>query len=269
MVRVGQRLGKYRLRRRLARGGFADVFEAYDTLEGISVALKVPLGGEKLAPELAGDFEREIQLGARLEHPNILSVKNADVIDGILTIAYPLGERSLADRLSHRLSVRNALEFGQQLLEALAHAHENRVIHCDVKPDNLILFDDGALRLGDFGLAKQSVRTLHASSSGTLGYMAPEQAMGRPSARSDVFSAGLIIYRMLSGVLPEWPYDWPPRGYDRLRRQAPDMVEFLRRALQVPTRKRFRDATQMLAAYETAKAATLRRLERRRRRSRR
>lgn len=265
MVRVGQRLGKYRLRRRLARGGFADVFEAYDTLEGVRVALKIPLE-ETLSTELRSDFEREIQISARLNHPNVLSVKNADVIDGVLTIAYPLGERSLADRLAHRISVANALEFAEQLVEALAYAHEQRVTHCDVKPDNLIIFEDATLKLGDFGLAKQSVRTMNASSSGTLGYVAPEQAMGRPSARSDVFSAGLIIYRMLTGVLPEWPYDWPPKGYDKLRRRAPGMVDFLRRSLEPSARKRFRDGQQMLDAFESAKADTLRTLERRRRR---
>jgi len=263
MVRVGQRLGKYRLRRRLARGGFADVFEAYDTLEGVRVALKVPLQSEHRA-----DFEREVQMSARLNHPNILSVKNADVIDGMLTIAYPLGERSLADRLLHRISVAGALDFAEQMLEALSYAHGKRLIHCDVKPENLILFEDGSLRLGDFGLAKESVKTLHASSSGTLGYVAPEQAMGRPSARSDVFSAGLIIYRMLTGVLPDWPYDWPPAGYDKLRRHAPAMIEVLRRALSVPTRKRYRDAQQMLDAFRVARAETLRLHDRRRRRRR-
>ena len=267
MVRVGQRLGKYRLRRRVATGGFATVYEAYDTLEDKRVALKVPLG-DKLDPEIRADFEKEIRISARLDHPNILSVKTADVIDGVLAIAYPLGERSLADRMQNRMSVSTALNYAEQMLEALAYAHSNRVIHCDVKPDNLILFEDGTLKLGDFGLAKQSVRTMHASSSGTLGYVAPEQAMGRPSARSDVFSAGLIIYRLLTGKLPDWPYDWPPPGYDRLRRNAPDMVDFLRRSIQVPARKRFRDADQMLEAFLVAKQQTLRRLERRRRRRR-
>ena len=267
MIRVGQRLGKYKLKRRLARGGFAEVFEAYDTLERVSVALKVPHGG-KLDPELRSDFEREIHVSARLDHPNILTLKNADFFDGCLAIAYPMGERSLDDRLAYRMSIRNALSYAEQLLEALAYAHEHRVIHCDVKPDNLILFEDGTLRLGDFGLAKHSVRTLQASSSGTLGYMAPEQAMGRPSARSDVFSAGLIIYRMLSGKLPDWPYKWPMPGLDRIRRGAPDMIPFLQRALQVETRRRYRDGSHMLTAFLDAHKLTIRRLDRRRRRRR-
>ncbi|MCA8952871.1 MAG: serine/threonine protein kinase [Planctomycetes bacterium] len=262
MIRVGQRLGKYRLKRRLARGGFADVFEAYDTLERVRVALKVPLGG-KLDAALQTDFEREIQVSAKLDHPNILTLKNADVIDGCLTIAYPMGEGSLDDRLSYRMSTPKALDLAEQLIAALAYAHEHRVIHCDVKPDNLILFPDGGLRLGDFGLAKHSVRTLQASSSGTPGYMAPEQAMGRPSARSDVFSAGLIIYRMLAGKLPEWPYKWPMPGLDRLRRSVPDVVPFLQRALKLEARSRFRDGAHMLEAFREAKRLTLRRLERR------
>ena len=266
MLRVGQRLGKYRLKRRLARGGFADVFEAFDTLEHVPVALKVPLA-ERLDAAQRADFEREIRISARLEHPNILPLKNADYVDGLLAIAYPMGERNLNDRLAYRLSVKNALELAEQMLMALAHAHERRVIHCDVKPENLILFADGTLRLADFGLAKHSARTLQASSSGTVGYVAPEQAMGRPSARSDVFSAGLIVYRMLAGVLPEWPYRWPLEGHARLRRTAPDLVPFLQRALQLDARRRFRNAVQMLSAFRVAKKATLRRLERRRRRS--
>lgn len=265
MIRVGQRLGKYRLKRRLAQGGFADVFEAFDTLERVTVALKIPLE-ERMTPELRQDFEREIQVSARLQHPNIISLKNADEIEGVLTLAYPMGERSLADRLKHRMSLSNVLDLAEQMLEALAYAHEKRVIHCDVKPDNLLVFADGTLRLCDFGLAKSSVRTMQASSSGTVGFVAPEQAMGRPSARSDVFSVGLIIYRMLSGSLPEWPYKWPFDGLARLRRQAPDMIPLLQRAIQVDARRRYRDAIQMLGAFQAAKKLVLRRMEKRRRR---
>ena len=267
MIRIGQRLGKYRVKRRLGSGAFANVYEAFDTLERVSVALKVPMS-QPLEEDTKSEFEREIQISARLDHPNVLRLKNADYIDGRLVVAYPLGQRNLGDRLASRLSVRNALDFGEQLLGALAHAHEQRVIHCDVKPENLILFDNGLLQLGDFGLAKRALRTLQASSSGTLGYIAPEQAMGRPSTRSDVFSAGLIIYRMLAGVLPDWPYKWPMAGLQRLRRGAPDLVPMLQRALQMDARRRYRDAAQMLVTFQAAKKATLRRIERRRSASR-
>jgi serine/threonine-protein kinase len=268
VLKVGQRLGKYRLKRRIGRGGFADVFEAYDTLEKVRVALKIPAAPNPNDETLA-DFQREIQISAQLDHPNILSVKNADFIDGTLVIAYPLGERNLDDRLHYRLTLPKALEYAHQLLKALAHAHAHKVIHCDIKPENLILFPEGALRLADFGLAKQSLRTMYASSSGTLGYIAPEQAMGRPSGRSDVFSAGLLIYRMVTGWLPEWPYEWPPPGYDRLRRRATLLIPFLRKAMDPNARKRFKDAQQMLEAFEEVKDRALERHEIRRRRERR
>ena len=263
MFRVGQRLGKYRLRRRLARGGFSDVFQAYDTIEKKTVALKVPR--KKDDEDFQYGFDREILINTRLLHPNILALKNADLIDGVLTLAYPLGERSLADRLTRRMAVPLALDYGSQILAGLAHAHSNRVIHCDVKPGNMILFADDSLRLTDFGLSKQSIGTRQASSSGTLGYMAPEQAMGHPSARSDVFSAGLIIYRMVTGVLPQWPYEWPLAGNDRLRRRAPELTAFLRSSLAVTSRQRYREANLMRERYEPAKLKVLQRLEKQRR----
>ncbi len=129
-------------------------------------------------------------------------------------IALPLGEESLEERLARRLSLRTALDFGEQLLRAVSFAHEQHVIHCDVKPDNLLLFPDGRLRLTDFGISKVAHRTISASGAGTVGYMAPEQAMGRPSRRSDVFASGLVLWQMFSGRLPEWPFEWPLAGYD-------------------------------------------------------
>ena len=258
VLRAGQRIGKYKIRRRIAKGGFADVYRAQDTVEGVDVALKVP-AGDVVRPDVMNDFRKEAKLAARLEHPNILPLKNADTIEGKFVIAYPLGEESLQDRLSRRVSIRSALELGEQLLEALAHAHGHRVIHCDVKPANLILFADGRLRLADFGIAKVAARTVAASASGTIGYMAPEQALGQPSAKSDVFSAGLVIYRMLSGQLPRWPYDWPPPGYERLHRYAPELADMLRRALQIDARRRYRDAHEMLLSYKVAEKKVLRR----------
>jgi serine/threonine-protein kinase len=248
-IRVGQRVGKYRIRRRLGEGGFAAVYSALDTVEGVPVALKVP--HERLVTgEVMEDFRREVRLAARLDHPNVLPIKNADVIDGRFVIATPLGEGTLADRLQSRLALPAALELADQMLGAVAYAHSQRIIHCDVKPDNLIVFPGPRLRLADFGIARVALRTVRASGSGTVGYVAPEQAVGKPSFRSDVFSLGLVLFRMLAGRLPEWPYAWPPPGAERLRgRVHPDLVALVRRAIELDPRRRFRDAEQMLAAF--------------------
>jgi serine/threonine-protein kinase len=145
------------------------------------------------------------------------------------------------------------------MLEAVAYAHDRWIIHCDIKPENLILFPGNRLRLTDFGIARIVLKTVKASGSGTVGYIAPEQAVGRPSFRSDVFSLGLIIYRMLTGYLPEWPYRWPPAGAERLRRKAhPDLIAWLRKAIEADPRNRFQDGRQMLNAYQRIKPRTLR-----------
>jgi len=260
-----RRIGKYRIVKRLGTGGFADVYKARDTVEGVYVALKVPQR-ELLTSAALDDFRKEIRLTASLEHPNILPIKNAEFYDGQLVVAYPLGEESLAERLRRRLAVSTCLDLIDQMLAALAYAHAHRVIHCDVKPDNLILFPHHRLRLSDFGIAKVALRTMPASGSGTVGYVAPEQAMGKPSFRSDVFSAGLVIFRMLAGRLPEWPFSWPPAGTPRLRRKVPrSFVDFVRRALQVDHRKRFKDATRMHDAYRALRPA-IARFQRRKRR---
>jgi hypothetical protein len=152
-----------------------------------------------------------------------------------------------------------ALDLAAQLLGGLAYAHSRRIIHCDVKPDNLILFENHRLRLTDFGISKVAARTLAASGSGTVGYCSPEQAMGRPSFRSDVFSAGLVIWRMLSGELPSWPFDWPLPGLGRLSRKVDrGMIALLRRSLEVDHRKRFADARAMESAFRRALPATRR-----------
>jgi serine/threonine-protein kinase len=258
MFRKRQKLGKYRIGRRLAVGGFAEVYEAMDTIEGVPVALKIP-SQHLLTREALADFKREVRLTARLKHENILPIKNADFIGDVFVIAYPLGERSLDDRLQRRISREKALDIGEEVLAGLAHAHSQRVIHCDVKPDNIVLFADGSAKITDFGIARFALRTLRASGSGTVGYVAPEQAMGKPSFRSDVFSAALLIYRMLTGVLPEWPYRWPLDGLDRLRgRVSPDLIQVLHKSLQVDPHKRYQDARQMLRALRAARASAAR-----------
>lgn len=126
----------------------------------------------------------------------------------------------------------------------------------------MILLPDGRLQLMDFGIAKVAqktiIRTMIASGSGTVGYMAPEQAMGRPSARSDVFSIGLIAYKVLTGQLPEWPFDWPPLGYAILRRKVhPDLIALIRRSVEMRPGLRFRDANEMLLAFRKIKPRSI------------
>jgi len=256
-------LGKYRIERLLATGGFADVYRAYDTIEAALVALKLPHGnGDE--DEVLDAFRKEIRLAARLDHPHILPIKNAEMIDGQLVIASALGAGTLGDRLKSRLSLPTAVQFAEQMLSSLSYAHRKRIVHCDVKPDNFILFPGDRLRLTDFGLAKVVLRTIEGSGSGTLGYLAPEQALGKPSFRSDVFSLALIFYRMFSGRLPEWPYEWPLPGFERVKRiLPPEANALLRRCLEVDARKRFEDAVRMEAAFLRLKPKILRTSRRR------
>ena len=258
VVRVRQHLGKYRIDKRLAVGGFATVYKAYDTIEGIPVALKLP-HPHTVTKDALEDFRREVRVNAKLDHPNILPIKNAGFIGDKFVIVYPLGDGTLGDRLTKRLSMRTALSFTEQMLEALAFAHAKRVMHLDVKPDNFIIFNKTRLRLADFGIAKVAHKTVQASGAGTVGYIAPEQAMGRPSLRSDVFSMGLILYRMFSGQLPEWPYDWPAPGIDRLKRTLhPQFIAIIRRAMSVDAKDRYADAGAMLSAFRRIKPRAVR-----------
>ncbi len=264
MLKSRQKLGKYRIERRLATGGFGAVFRAMDTIEGIRVALKIP-HASVVSKELIDDFRKEVRMTAKLEHQNILPLKNASFIENHFVIVFPLGEKSLADRMRSRMSLHTILDLAEQMIDAVAYAHRQRIIHCDIKPENFILFPDNRVRLSDFGIARVALNTVKGSGSGTVGYMAPEQAMGKPSMRSDVFSLGLVIYRMLTGHLPEWPFDWPPEGYRRLRQRVhPDMVAVLKKALEVSPRKRYRDASSLLRVFRQAKRKTLQRAIQRR-----
>lgn len=252
-LRARQRFGKYIIERRIGEGGFATVYAARDTIEGIQVALKIP-HTHLMSDDSLEMFRQEVRLAAALDHPNILPLKYADYIDDHFVIVTALGDETLDDRLSRRLSTRIALSYAEQLLHAVSCAHDHSIIHCDIKPDNLLIFPDHRIRLTDFGIARVAYRTLQGTGSGTLGYVAPEQALGKPSFRSDVFSVGVVINQMLTGEVPEWPFHWPLPGHDRLRSKVhPDLVKLLRKSLEVSATKRFADATQMLNAFSRIK----------------
>lgn len=256
-LRTRKRLGKYRIEGCLAEGYYSNVYKAYDTIEGIRVALKIP------HPHLADEaflegFRHEARLAAKVQDPLLLSLKDASIIDDHFVMAYPLGDESLAERLGRRISSDNLAHLIEQAIAALALLHEHRIVHCDIKPENFILFPGPNLRLADFGIARIALRTLNASGSGTLGHMAPEQALGKPSFRSDVFAMGLLLYRMLTGYLPEYPFTWPPKRHERLRRKAhPDFIKIIRKCLEVPPRRRFRDACALDGAYQRIRRKAL------------
>ncbi len=249
-LRTRQRIGKYQILGRIASGPLADVYRAKDTIQNIKVALKIPRSDTHTGHD---EFLHEVRVATRLKHPNILSVLNASYIDDQFVIAMELGDESLGERIERRMSTVRSLDLADQALAALAHAHDAKIIHCDIKPENFILFPGYRLKLADFGFAKFNLRTLKASGSGTIDYIAPEQAMGRPKFQSDVFSVGLVIYRLLSGRLPEWPFEWPMAGADRLKnRVRPEVVDILKTAIQLDPRRRYRDAVQMHAAFRRA-----------------
>jgi len=248
-LRARQKFGKYVIERRIGEGGFANVYKARDTIEGIRVALKVP-HAHMMGKEALDMFRQEVRLAATLDHPNILPLKYADYIEGHFIVVTALGKETLGDRLTRRLSTHTALDYAEQLLEAVSCAHEHNIIHCDIKPDNLLLFPDNQLRLTDFGIARVALHTLQGTGSGTLGYVAPEQAMGKPSFRSDVFSSGVVIHEMLTGEVPEWPFTWPLPGHERLRSKVhPNLIKLLRKSMEMKATQRFADATQMLGAF--------------------
>ncbi len=254
----GTRLRKYRLEKRLGQGGFCEVWKARDTVEGIWVALKIPhldIHGKRDNKSVL----HEVGVIAKLRHEHIMPLKYADIIDGQAVIATELSLGTLADR-SKPMAVRRILSIICQVLEGLAYAHHHRLVHCDVTPGNIFLLADGRAALGDFGISLEfKGRMMTVDEYGTPGYVAPEQAYGRPTYRSDCFAVGLILYEYITGYLPRWPFRWPFRGYDRLRERTNlAMVGFLRRAVSVDPTRRFGNAEQMLAALLQATPRALR-----------
>lgn len=244
-LRLGTRLDKYRLLKRMGEGGFATVYAARDLIVDRHVALKIP---QLSAPEQGGSFDdlkREVRIMAKLDHPGILPLQDARFIDGHFVMVFPLGEETLEDRMTRRMARSTAIHYIVQMVSGLAYAHKQSILHRDIKPENFVLFSDQTIQMSDFGLARVERGGHEVSASGTLGYMAPEQAMGKPSYRSDVFSLGLVIYRMLAGETPEYPFDSFP-GFNRLRRGlSQELVSLIRKAIDPTPNKRFRDAVAM------------------------
>jgi WD40 repeat protein len=214
----GARLGPYEVVELLGAGGMGEVYRARDPRLGRDVALKV------LPEEVAQDaqrlsfFEREARAVATLNHPNILTVHDVGTHEGAPYVVTELLEgENLRELVSRRTpTVRQILGYALQAARGLEAAHAKDIVHRDLKPENLFLTTDGRVKVLDFGLAKLVRREQMATDAptpsrstaadrvvGTVAYMSPEQARGRPvDARSDVFSFGVVLYELLAGRHP-------------------------------------------------------------------
>ncbi|GER24006.1 serine/threonine protein kinase [Zafaria cholistanensis] len=205
---MGSRVdGRYHVKRRLARGGMSTVYLATDLRLHRDVALKV------LYPHLAEDpaflkrFEAEAITAARLSHPHVVSVLDQGV-DGhlaYLAMEYVRG-RTLRDLLDERgsLAPRQALALMDPVIEGLAAAHAAGLVHRDMKPENVLLSDEGRIKVADFGLARAATgHTATGNLVGTVAYISPELITGEPAdARSDVYAVGIMLYELLTGRQP-------------------------------------------------------------------
>ncbi|MCC9193126.1 Stk1 family PASTA domain-containing Ser/Thr kinase [Arthrobacter sp. zg-Y916] len=199
--------GRYQVRSRIARGGMSTVYLATDTRLDRDVALKV------LYPHLAADrgfldrFEREAKSAARLSHPHVVGVLDQGIEGSLayLVMEYVPG-RTLRDVLNERtvLTPRLALAMMDAVVDGLAAAHEAGLVHRDVKPENVLLAGSGAIKIADFGLARAVTTSTNTGTLvGTVAYLAPELVTGAGAdARSDIYSAGIMLYEMLTGVQP-------------------------------------------------------------------
>ena len=204
-------IGKYELRHQIGRGAMGVVYEAFDTVIERPVALKM-LRTDVFAPEQLADvrarFKREAHSAGRLSHPNIVTVFDYGEHQGAPYIAMDLmtGEE-LARSLESgaRMGLAQVVRVMEQLLSALAYAHDKGIVHRDIKPSNVFVLRDGTIKVVDFGLARIEASNLTETGAllGTPAYMSPEQFLGLPvDARSDIFSAGVMLYQMLTGDRP-------------------------------------------------------------------
>ncbi|MFF3212001.1 protein kinase [Streptomyces sp. NPDC002886] len=230
-----QLTGRYRLEQRLGKGGFGEVWRAFDTALDRAVAVKVLLE-TAMSDEAVARFRREATIGARLQHPGITVVHDVGQEDERLFIVMELlaGEdlRTALTRAPGGLPVAVALDLAAQTAEALAAAHERSVIHRDLKPANLFLLPGGRLKICDFGIAHSSDATAGWTVTGRIfgspPYMAPEQWRGeRVDARCDLYALGGVLYALLSGEPPFGEAEVP---YVLMRRHIEDRPRPLREA---------------------------------------
>ena len=205
------KLGKYELRRELGRGAMGVVYEAFDPSIERIVALKTIRGDQLEGAEgqdVIGRFQREAKAAGRLNHPNIVSIYDFGEDNGTAFIAMEfVSGRELKSYFENneRFPMADIVRVMSQLLDALEYSHQYGVVHRDIKPANIILLPDHRVKVADFGIARieSSQYTQAGTVLGTPAYMSPEQFMGQTvDGRSDIFSAGVVLYQFLTGERP-------------------------------------------------------------------
>jgi beta-lactam-binding protein with PASTA domain/tRNA A-37 threonylcarbamoyl transferase component Bud32 len=263
--------GRYRLERRIGTGGMADVYLAEDETLHRQVAIKILADRYTQDEGFVERFRREATAAAGLNHPNIVSIYDRGESDGTYYIAMEyIDGPTLKEEITSRapLPEAEAVGYAQQVLQALEFAHRRGVIHRDIKPHNMMLTEDGLLKVTDFGIARaanQVEMTEVGSIVGTAQYLSPEQARGQTvGPQSDIYSLGVVLYEMLTGEVPftgssaveiamkqvnERPV--PPSQKNRLI--SPAVEAIVMRALAKDPAMRFRSAREMADELERAR----------------
>ena len=269
----GKTILHYRVVERLGIGGMGEVYRAEDTRLGRSVALKFLPPSSAADPESRGRLMQEARAASILRSPHVVVTYDIAEHDGAIFIVMEHVEGELLSERLERgaLAIGEAIDFGMQVADALDEAHANGIVHRDIKSSNLIVTERGLLKVLDFGLAKFMETANTASSSlaitmgqtavgvilGTVSYMSPEQALGRPvDQRTDIFSLGVVIYEMLAGSLPfdgssateviDRILHQEPPALARLDRKIPRAVEsIVRKALAKDLTFRYSNARQL------------------------
>ena len=278
-LQPGTTLGPYEVTAKIGQGGMGEVYRARDTKLDRDVALKVLPQAFTDDPDRLARFEREAKVLASLNHSNIGGIHGLEESEGQKALVLELVEGpTLADRIKQGpIPVDEALPIAKQIAEALEAAHEAGVIHCDLKPANIKVREDGTVKVLDFGLAKQvladalpeATTETHASMTqvgavlGTLPYMAPEQFRGqRADARSNIWDLGLVLYEMVAGERPfkgrtsvevsSTILHQPPAPLPR--RVPASRRAVIRRCLAKEPRERYQRAGEVRAALEEIQA---------------
>jgi eukaryotic-like serine/threonine-protein kinase len=259
--------GRYRLMRRIGSGGMADVWLAEDPHLQRRVALKVLHRRFAQDREFVERFRREAEAAASLSHPNIVAVFDRGDVEGTYYIAMQLLEgRSLKELIDQGLTPEQSVGLIRQVLEAAGFAHRHGVVHRDLKPQNVIVDDEGKATVTDFGIARAGASEITQAGSvmGTPHYLSPEQAQGQAiTAVSDLYSVGVILYEALAGRVPfeadsaiaiamKQVSHTPQRPSSINPAVSPALDAVVMRALEKDPGQRFQSAGAFIAALDSA-----------------